>query len=152
MSDSEKGNLERVGSGIGGLAGKMGDTAISLMGSMISSVAGTVGGWWSDRRPDEALASFGEREDSTCRTHFENIRRSNASTSSSSYDSVRPLYQFGHLAGGNPDYQGRSFDDVETDLKNAWTGDQAQHYGDWTSVRDYISTGYETRNTRGGNL
>lgn len=149
MSDSDKGNLEKVGAGLGGLAGKAGDTAMNLMGSMIGSVARTVGGWWSDRSPDEALAAFGEREDSTCRTHFENARRSSAP---SSYDSVRPLYQFGHLAGSNPDYQGRSFDDVETDLKNAWTGDQARTYGDWRSVRDYISTGYMTRNTRGGNL
>lgn len=152
MSDSAKGNLERAGAELGGLAGKAGDTAVNMMGSMLRTVAGTLGGWWSDRTPDEALASFGDREESTCRRHFENNAR--RATATSSYDSVRPLYQFGHLAGGNPDYQGRSFKDVESDLKNAWTGDQAQTYGDWDSVRDYISTGYTTRSTEqgGGNI
>lgn len=147
MDDKEKGNLERVGAGMGGLAGKAADTAVDLMGSMIRRVAGSVGGWWSDRSADEAVTTFGDREESTCRQHFD-LNRSKTT----SYDAVRPLYQFGHLAGSNPDYQGRSFEDVEPDLRSAWTGDQSQQYGDWESVRDYISTGYQTRNSRGENV
>ncbi|MGQ0815487.1 MAG: hypothetical protein ACT4O1_13700 [Gemmatimonadota bacterium] len=145
MADKDKGTFERIGSSAGGLAGKAGDTAVNLMGSMIRTVAGTVGGWWTDRTPDKALATFGEREDRACRTHFENTRRG------SSYDTVRPLYQFGHLAGQNPDYQGRSFEDVEVDLRSAWSPDQARTHGDWDSVRDYVNTGYMTH-SRGGNL
>lgn len=144
MDDKEKGNLERVGAGMGGLAGKAADTAVDLMGSMIRRVAGSVGGWWSDRSPDEAKTMFGDREESTCRQHFDQN-----GSKTTSYDAVRPLYQFGHLAGSNPDYQGRSFEDVEPDLRSAWTGDQSQQYGDWESVRDYISTGYGTRKTLG---
>jgi hypothetical protein len=140
MTDREKGTFEKVGAGVGGITGRVADTGIDLMGSMIKTVANTVGGWWSDRTPDEALRTFSPREDSTCRQHFENTR------SDKSYDAVRPLYQFGHLAGQNPDYQGRSFEEVESDLKNAWTGDQAQRYGDWESVRDYVSGGYSARN------
>ena len=146
MSDQDKGTFEKVGGAVGGLAGKAGDTAVSLMGSMLRSVAGTVGGWWTDRTPDEALASFGDREDRACRTHFENSARRG-----SSYDTVRPLYQFGHLAGQNPDYQGRSFEEIEVDLRSAWSPDQARTYGEWDNVRDYVNTGYLQR-TRGGNL
>ncbi|MGQ0561933.1 MAG: hypothetical protein ACT443_08685 [Gemmatimonadota bacterium] len=144
----DRGSFERLGGAVGGLAGKLGDTTVNVVGSMIRTVAGAVGGWWSDRTPDEALASFGERQDETCRRHFENSARRPAGT----YETVRPLYQFGHLAGQNPDYQGRSFEDVEPDLRSAWTGDQARRYGAWSSVRDYINTGYMTRRSRGGNL
>jgi len=148
MTDStDRGNLEKVGAGVGGLAGKAADTAVDLMGSMIRRVAGTVGGWWSDRSPNEAVISFGDREENSCRQHFAQNR-----SRTTSYDAVRPLYQFGHLAGSNPDYQGRSFEDVESDLRNAWTSDQSTRYGDWDNVREYIATGYATRHSRGGNL
>ncbi len=32
-----------------------------------------------------------------------------------SYDSVRPAYHVGHIAARNPDYRGRSFDEVDAD-------------------------------------
>jgi hypothetical protein len=141
MTDTnrDKGTFERAGSTVGGLAGMAGDSAVNLMGSMIGTVARTVGGWWSDRTPDEAARSFGEQADSSCRTHFENVARRDKS-----YDAVRPLYQFGHLAGQNPDYRGRSFEEVETDLKTAWTDEQAITHGDWEMVRDYMRTGFAT--------
>jgi hypothetical protein len=151
---SDKGNFERVGESIGGVSGKMADTAVDLMSSMVRTAASTIGGWWSRSTPDDALRSFGSEQDNLCRTHFENLRRSNRSstTTGSSYDAVRPLYQFGHLAGSNPDYQGRSFEEVETDLQRAWTPEQSSRYGDWSAVRDYINTGYATHHSRGGNL
>jgi hypothetical protein len=141
MTERDKGTFEKVGAGAGGLAGRVADTGVDLMGSMIRTVARSVGGWWSDRRPDDAARSFDERAENSCRTHFESARRSR-----SSYDSVRPLYQFGHLAGQNPDYQGRSFEEVESDLRNAWSDDQRTRYGEWESVRDYVSGGYSARN------
>lgn len=149
-NSSDKGNFERVGESVGSVGGKMADTAVDLMSSMIRTAASTFGGWWERNTPDEALRNFGTEQDDTCRTHFENVRRAQNS-GNTSYDSVRPLYQFGHLAGSNPDYQGRSFDEVESDLQRTWTPEHSQHYGDWTKVRDYINTGYSTH-SRGGNL
>jgi hypothetical protein len=153
----DKGNFERVGESVGSVAGKMTDTAVDLMGSMVRTAASMFGGWWSRNTPDEATASFTAEHDNTCRNHFENVRRnarnqSTTSTSHTSYDTVRPLYQFGHLAGGNPDYQGRSFEEVETDLKRTWTPEYTTAFGEWSNVRDYINTGYSTRHSRGGNL
>lgn len=143
MNDNnERGAMERAGSAVGGLAGAAGDAAISVMNSMLGTVARTVGGWWSDRKPDDAISGFDESADNSCRTHFQNTRRNNSTT----YESVRPLYQFGHLAGQNPDYQGRSFEEVEPGLRNAWSADATtRQYGDWSSVRDYVSAGYTTR-------
>ena len=147
MSDTDKGSFEKVGSAMGGMAGRMGDAAVNVMGSMISSAAGLLGGWWSDRTADEVATNFNEQAERSCRTHFENSARKN-----SSYDNVRPLYQFGHLAGGNPDYQGRSFEEVEPELKTAWSGEPATTYGSWDDVQEYIKTGFVTRHSRGGNL
>ena len=135
MADGDKGAFEKAGSGIGGLAGRAADSSVDLVNSMISNVANTIGGWWSDRTADEAGRTFIARGESSCRQHFENAR-------GETYDSVRPLYQFGHLAGQNPAYQGRSFEEVEDDLKSAWTHDHTQRFGDWNSIRDYIQTGY----------
>ena len=104
------------------------------MTSLLGGAASQLSNMWSDQA------------DQACRTDYEA-----RSDSKQSYDAVRPLYQFGHLAGSNPDYQGRSFEDVESDLENAWKGQSGQ-YGDWKSVRDYIGAGYMTRNSRGGNL
>ena len=154
---SDKGNFERVGESVGSVAGKMTDTAVDLMGSMVRTAASMFGGWWSRSTPDDAAASFTSEHDNACRTHFENVRRnasnrSSTSTSDPTYDTVRPLYQFGHLAGGNPDYQGRSFEEVESDLKKTWTPEYTTAFGEWSNVRDYINTGYSTRHSRGGNL
>jgi hypothetical protein len=144
---SDKGNFERVGESMGSVAGKVTDTAVDLMSSMIKTAASTMGGWWSRSTPDDAVRSFGAEQDNACRTHFENARREGKN-----YDAVRPLYQFGHLAGSNPDYQGRSFEEVESDLQKAWTPEYTTAFGEWSNVRDYINTGYATRNSRGGNL
>ena len=132
---SEKGNLEKVGESMGAIAGKAADTAFDWMTSLLGGAASRLTNMWSDQA------------EQACRTDFEQ-----RGAADKSYDAVRPLYQFGHLAGSNPDYQGRSFDEVESDLQNVWTGDQSKQYGDWKSVRDYISAGYMTRNSRGGNI
>jgi len=145
----EKGNFERVGSSAGGLAGRVGDTAIDLMSSMIKTAASTFGGWWSRSTPDEAVRSFGDEQDRSCRVHFENMHRDR--DAKASYDNVRPLYQFGHLAGSNPDYQGRSFDEVENELQQAWSADNSNRYGDWSRVREYVNKGFASH-SRGGNL
>jgi len=56
-----------------------------------------------------------------------------------SYEDARPVYQLGQLAGMNPDYEGRSFDEVERDLQGAYT---ASGRRDWSDVRDYARDAY----------
>ncbi|MCU0635390.1 MAG: YsnF/AvaK domain-containing protein, partial [Gemmatimonadaceae bacterium] len=52
------------------------------------------------------------------------------------FDTLRPAVQLGHLAGRNPDYRGRSFDDVEPALRAAWAAIGRQ---DWDVVRNAAS-------------
>ena len=151
MADNtSKGNFERVGESVGSVTGKAADTAVDLMSSMVRTAASTIGGWWS-RTPDDLPRNFGAEQENKCRQHFEQKRREGRTRSE--YDAVRPLYQFGHLAGSNPDYQGRSFEEVETDLQRTWTPEYTTAFGEWNNVRDYINTGYSSsRHSRGGNL
>jgi uncharacterized protein (TIGR02271 family) len=56
---------------------------------------------------------------------------------------VRPAYQVGHVAAHNPDYEGRSFEDVEPHLRAGWTDDVAAQSGDWNDVRGYARDAFE---------
>src|SRR5207237_553618 len=59
------------------------------------------------------------------------------------YDQVRPAYVAGHLAGRNPEYGQRSFDEIEGDLRRAWDERVAEQRGQWTTVRGYARTAFE---------
>lgn len=68
---------------------------------------------------------------------------------SRSYEEVRPLYQFGHMAGQNPDYQGRAFHEIEGDLQSHWGSEQSQQHGSWPDVRGFVEFGYSGRQPGG---
>jgi hypothetical protein len=62
-----------------------------------------------------------------------------------SYEDVRPAYRLGHIAGGNPEYQGKSFESVEHEIQRGWAGDLAGRYGTWDTVREFARDAYERR-------
>jgi hypothetical protein len=121
-----------------------------LVRSRARSAAGGRG-----RAVSEAAHGFTDDDDTHYRTQHGTMGTMGTSTtadmssSTRSYDDVRPAYQLGHLAGRNPDYSGRSFDEVETDLQRGWTSDVSQKHGDWNSVRPYAQSAYE-RGRMGG--
>ena len=59
------------------------------------------------------------------------------------YERARPAYQIGYLAGMNPDYRGRDFEDVEGDLRAGWSDEISARHGRWEDVRDYARGAYE---------
>jgi len=58
-----------------------------------------------------------------------------------SYDTVRPAYQIGHLAGSSDTYADRDFEDVEPELRTGWES-HANAGQAWDDVRDYAREGY----------
>lgn len=60
----------------------------------------------------------------------------------SAYDATRPAYQVGHVAGTDDAYAGRSFDDAEPDLRQAYESDTRATRGDWANVRDHARHAY----------
>ena len=104
----------------------------AVLGVIIGAAAGALGGWWAGHTVSDVLEDF---SDTTYRrTHREQTGRDD-------FESVRDFYRFGHLAGSNPDYQGRSFEQVEPDLRRSWPRDA----GDWEEARDYIESAYNRR-------
>lgn len=134
---------DEVGEAVGGVSGVVAGAAIGSaggpIGTIIGGIAGAVGGWWAGRAVSEAAHKFTSEDDSLYRERFENRTDRLADRS---YDDVRPAYQLGHLASMNPDYNGRTFDEVEPDLQRGWGNDLRARHGDWSAVRPYAEEAY----------
>lgn len=139
---------ERVAAeAVGGVAGAASGAALgSLVGPVglfIGALAGTVGGWWSGKAVGDDAGEFDARDE-----HYRTRFRETSGDASQPYENVRPAYQVGHLAARNPDYTGRSFDEIEPELKRGWSSDLARDHGDWDTARKYASDAYY-QNDRG---
>jgi hypothetical protein len=156
----EKGNMEKIGEGMGGLAGKAADAAAEMAGaaanvagqaasaaadvagSLVNQVGQRLGGWWSDQGGQQR-SSFGEDRERACREHFQSSSAGASTGVNRSYDEVRPLYELGHTASRNPEYRSQGFQRAENDLRSAWDDDQSKQYGDWSDVRGFVGAGFE---------
>lgn len=145
--DREGGPFEQIGETVGGTVGKMvgraNDMAANVASSLLSSAVETMGDWWS-QGAQQAAQTFGAREDQACREHFTS-RSQTQSQKPRDYESARPLYEFGYVAGHNPEYQSRPFDRVEADLERAWESVGRDRFGEWPEVRDQVGFGYTYR-------
>lgn len=142
-NDNDKGTFERIGEQLGDVAGRAvgrgADMAAGMVGSMLGTAMDSLGEWWSSPEAEQAARSFNESRERGCRDHFESAPSPGKQRP---YDEVRPLYQFGHMAGQNPEYRGRDFPEIEPDLQRAWTADSSRRLGDWPEVRGYVGFGY----------
>ncbi|MGI8509079.1 MAG: YsnF/AvaK domain-containing protein [Gemmatimonadaceae bacterium] len=148
-TNTTSGNVGReVGEGVGGVGGALAGAAIGSVvgpiGTVIGGIAGAVGGWWAGKDVVNAAEGYTGTED-TYRTHFQG-QPSNTSGRLKSYDQARPAYQLGYVAAQNPGYKGKSFDQIESDVKRGWTQDTEQQYGSWSNARGYAKEAYD----RGG--
>ena len=134
---------DEIGQAVGGVSGVVAGAAIGSaagpIGTVIGGLAGAVGGWWAGRTVAEAAQRFDDHADNNYRQAYESRADRLADRS---YDDVRPAYQLGHLASRNPDYQGRDFDTVESDLRRGWSDDIRSRHGDWDVVRGYAREGF----------
>ncbi|MEX1184856.1 MAG: hypothetical protein WEF86_16740 [Gemmatimonadota bacterium] len=135
--DEHPGAGEQAGEGVGGIGGTLAGAGIGSaagpVGTIIGGIAGALGGWWAGEKAGRALEDMGDHED-----HYRRHHRGLGS-SDIEYDEARLGYGVGHAAGRNPDYQGRPFDEVETDLRRGWKHDRR----DYDSMRPFVRTGYE---------
>lgn len=143
---SGDGTFEKIGEQIGEAAGRAMERgagiAGGMMGSMVDSLMNTLGDWWSSADAEAAARSF-DRAEPLCRRHFDNRTAGKGTSpvhSDDDYEDVRPFYQFGYVASRNPDYQGRDFSEIESDLRGAWRDDSTGD--DWADVRGYVDFGY----------
>lgn len=134
---------DEVGEAAGGISGVVAGAAIGSLGgpigTIVGGIAGAVGGWWAGRAVAEAAQSYTIDDEDFYRSSYEH---SDARLADRSYDQVRPAYQLGHFAGHNPDYAGRPFESVESDLRRGWDTTATTTHGEWDQVRGYARDAY----------
>jgi hypothetical protein len=133
-----------IGEAAGGISGVLTGAALGSLGgpigTIIGGIAGAVGGWWTGRAISEAATRMTHDDDKFYQSHYET---SSNRVADRSYEHVRPAYQLGHIASLNPDYAGRDFEAVESDLQRGWNDDVRNQHGDWQSVRGYARDAYQ---------
>jgi hypothetical protein len=110
--------------------------------SIVGGLALAAGGWWAGKALQSALSDVGEEDENAYRTHFESFP---ARPDKVTYDRARTGYLLGHTAAYNPDYRGRAYEEVEPELRQGFTGDNA---GQYDALRDFTRYGYERGSTR----
>ena len=140
-TENKKDDTDVLGEASGGFLGAVGGMSLGIAGGpiglVIGGIAGAVGGWWAGHEIAKALT---EDDEAAFKTHFET---SHTHLADRKYEHVRPAYVTGHLAGRNPDYAGRTFEQVEADLKKGWSDDVGKQFGEWPAVRGYARTAYD---------
>ena len=134
-----------VAGGAGGVAGATGGAAIGSVagpiGTVIGAIAGAAGGWWAGKNVAEKVSDF-ESEDEYFNSRF---TETGATRGDFTYERARPGYQLGFLASQNPDYSGRSFEDIEPELQGGWNDDLRSQYGEWNDVRGFAADAFSRR-------
>jgi hypothetical protein len=136
---------EGTGGFLGGVSGLALGAAAGPVGAILGALAGAVGGWWAGREVANALT---EDDDSFYRSEYEHAPDRLADRS---YEQVRPAYVAGHLAGRNPEYTGRSFEEIEGDLRGGWRDGVGVQGGGatWPAMRGYAQSAFERAREKG---
>jgi len=147
--DSNPSAGDLVGEAAGGVSGVLTGAAIGSVGgpigTIIGGIAGAMGGWWSGRAISEAAGALTDDDDKHYRSHYES---STTRAPDRSYDHARPAYHLGHVASRNPDYNGRSWEEVEPHLRHGWSDDVSTKHGAWDTMSGYAREGF-TRGSSG---
>lgn len=113
--------------------------------TILGALALAGGAWWLSRRLSETVSEMSEVEEQDCRTYYE----SHPVRSTVPYEQARTVYVIGYAAARNPDYSGRSYEEVEPHLRSGFTGSRA---GSYDTLRDFTRRGYERGSGRSAGL
>jgi hypothetical protein len=108
-----------TGAAIGGVTGPVGAAAGAVAGAVVGALTG------------KGLAKTADlaEEDKYWRGNYS----SRPYASGASYDDYGPAYQYGARAYDK--YPGRSYDDIEPELSNGWTGARGNSSLGWDNAR-----------------
>lgn len=135
-------SLNRAAPAIGRGAEKIADKAGAALhyaagplARILGTIAATIGGWWKTAS-NERHGMPATIEDEA-RAHFAAMT---ALPPDMTFERARTGYSLGYMAGRNPEYAGRSFEEVEADLRTGFgleTGDEYER------LREFVRFGYE---------
>jgi hypothetical protein len=140
MTERDKGTFERmgesVGAALGGAAGRANDMATDALGSLFTSALQSMGDWWAGSDAQQVLHAFKGEDEGACREHH-------ATGQGGDFSRARPHYQFGYVAGRNPAYHGKPFDQVEAELQRTWEAAARDDLGEWNEARERVGFAYQ---------
>ncbi|HEX6369494.1 MAG TPA: hypothetical protein VF006_11220 [Longimicrobium sp.] len=110
---------------------------------VLAGVALVAGGYWASKKLFGAASELSEQDEQDCRAYYETHPMRSAGVP---YSQARTVYVLGYVAGRNPDYTGRGYDDVEPHLRGGYSG---RGTGSYDALRDFGRRGYERSSTRG---
>jgi hypothetical protein len=110
--------------------------------TMLAGVAGAAGAWWAGRKVYDAIKDMNEEDERDVRSFYD---AHPARSSGLPYDRARAGYALGYAAARNPDYTGRSFDEVEPHLRTGYMGSAAPQS---EAVGEFARRGYDRAATR----
>ena len=109
--------------------------------TVLGGLALAAGGWWAGKQLVEALSEADEEDETHYRAHYD----AHSARASITYPEARTYYVIGYTAARNPAYSGRTFDEVEPEIRGSFTGSRASTYD---SMRDFCRIGYERGRSR----
>jgi phage tail tape-measure protein len=118
-----------VGAALGGAAaGAAAGAVAGPAGVIVGAAVGAIAGGYAGK-------AVGESIDPTAEDAYwrENYRNRPYVTQKSEYDHYRPAYQYGWES--RTSYQGKSFDDVESELERGWEQQRGQSTLNWSDAR-----------------
>src|SRR6476646_2504265 len=134
---------EQVAEATGGIGGVVAGATIGSLagpiGTLVGGLAGAIGGWWAGRSVADMFNDMTDEDDDFYRMLYE---ASPYRLDDLDYDTVKPAYQIGHVAGLNPDYTGREFEEIEPDLRAVWTYELTAKHGSWDAVSPLAKDAY----------
>ncbi|HYR11975.1 MAG TPA: hypothetical protein VEQ60_29595, partial [Longimicrobium sp.] len=110
---------------------------------VLAGVALVAGGYWASKKLFSAASELSEQDEQDCRTYYDTHPMRSVGVP---YSQARTVYVLGYVAGRNPDYAGRAYDDVEPHLRGGYSG---RGTGSYDALRDFGRRGYERSSTRG---
>ena len=139
-----------VGAAAGAVAGAAAGMAVPVLGpigAMVGAIVGALGGAALGTAAGTAPADLYTSEHDA---HYQDVwQQMQDRPADRTFESIRPAYQFGHLAAAHPQYGTSHFADVEPELRERWSEDLRAKAGDWDLVRPHVEEGYSYARSRG---
>ena len=103
---------------------------------LLDDLAAERDGWWTGRTVTDALSRYTADDDTYYRAHFAHYMDAGEGDR---FESARPAYMLGHLAGFNPEYIGHPWREIEQDLAGAWA---RRSRADWATVSRVVHAAF----------
>jgi uncharacterized protein YjbJ (UPF0337 family) len=119
-----------AGAAIGALGGPVG----SAVGGAIGAVAGGLAGKGAAESVNPTEEDSYWRAQHKSRPYFQSGRN---------YDDYAPAYRYGWESASRPEYHGRRFDDVESDLSRGWEKARGTTRNEWKDMKHATRDAFE---------